>query len=259
MNVIEKWTPVYLDGIKTQYIVSDSARCVNVSTNKELRPLIRQDQRRSFTLYCVGKRHTMMRSILVYMSFNPDTYDPRMDINHIDGDKTNDFLYNLEQCTRSQNMTHAYKTGLIVPRRGEKHGRAVYSDNFVHKICKLISKGYSSGKICDILGLERTAYNYSRIYHIHAGYQWKHISSMYDFPKIKKRKRKFNDEQLNQIRSLHDTGLSIKNILKELNIEYNDTNRTIVRRILENKTYKINIDDGSTTIDSDCGLYIIID
>ena len=43
-----------------------------------------------------------------FLEIDPD----RPQVNHIDGDKTNNSIENLEWCTQSENMLHAFKAGL---------------------------------------------------------------------------------------------------------------------------------------------------
>jgi hypothetical protein len=54
-----------------------------------------------------------------------------LQVNHIDGDPLNNKVTNLEICTRSENVIHAFNTGLSLPRKdfigshfGERHGMA---------------------------------------------------------------------------------------------------------------------------------------
>ena len=62
---------------------------------------------------------------LVGMLFIPHE-DGKDFINHIDGNKHNNSVENLEWCTRSENEKHAWKIGLkhssLVSNKGEKHG-----------------------------------------------------------------------------------------------------------------------------------------
>ena len=62
----------------------------------------------------VVKAFTVHR--LVLLSFSKQRIGTGLDVNHIDGDKQNNNLANLEWCTRSENSLHAHK----IPGRKQK-------------------------------------------------------------------------------------------------------------------------------------------
>jgi len=64
-----------------------------------------------------------------------------IEVNHIDGIKTHNQIENLEYCTRSQNMLHAYKNGLEIPVRGELNGNSKLSAEQVLDIRRTAKSG----------------------------------------------------------------------------------------------------------------------
>ena len=63
------------------------------------------------TLFLKTKGKTFRIHRLVAESFIPNIMNKK-EVNHIDGNKLNNHISNLEWCTRSENVSHALKTGL---------------------------------------------------------------------------------------------------------------------------------------------------
>lgn len=107
---------------------------------------------------------------LVAEAFIPNPENLR-EVNHIDCDKFNNHVNNLEWCNRTQNLKHAYKAGL--KRYGEKHGCHKLSEKEVLQIRSEYvknSKDKSLHKLADKYGV-----NWCTIQAIVMGRLWKHL------------------------------------------------------------------------------------
>lgn len=104
----------------------------------------------------INKHLLIHRAVLE--TFNPVVDMKNLQVNHIDGNKSNNLLTNLEWVTRSENMQHAMKNGLFNPqnRYGEKHPLCKLTEQQVNEIKEKLIAG--NGK----RGLQRQlAYEYN--------------------------------------------------------------------------------------------------
>jgi hypothetical protein len=77
-------------------------------------------------------------------------------INHIDGDKENYSIDNLEWCDQSHNIRHAYDMGLKVGIKGSKNGRAKLTESLVISIRKRRKMGVMAKDLAAELGVDIT-------------------------------------------------------------------------------------------------------
>jgi len=97
---------------------------------RDLKPTHQKDGYIKIKLWKDNKARTNALHRCVALAFinNPNNYE---DVNHIDGNKANNTLDNLEWVTRSQNIKHAYNTKLRINKVGRESEQAKYSDTLV--------------------------------------------------------------------------------------------------------------------------------
>ena len=98
-----------------KYKVSSNGNVIGLKHKKILKPY--DDGRGGYQkvdLYKGSNRHSCLVHRLVADSFF-DGDHKGLEVNHLDGDKKNNFVGNLEWCTRSENLNHAYQIGLKKP------------------------------------------------------------------------------------------------------------------------------------------------
>jgi len=107
----EEWKPI--EGTDERYEVSNYGRVRTLRRTKKMLTLTKQ---KSGYLYVMiekdGKPCNCRVSRLVALHFIPNP-DNLPEVNHIDGNKENNTVTNLEWSNRSLNMKHASRMGLI--------------------------------------------------------------------------------------------------------------------------------------------------
>lgn len=124
-----------------EYEISNYGNVFSNKRNKYLK-LCPQKGYRIVCLLNNHKQYVKMVHKLVALAFIPNPHN-YLEINHIDGNKANNNVNNLEWCNHLQNMQHAMKNQLVPAMKGISNGRAILTDSQVIEIYKL--KGILTG------------------------------------------------------------------------------------------------------------------
>ena len=172
----EVWKDVV--GYEVVYQVSNFGNVKGLKRNKIKSPTLNTWGYQTVSL---TKPNTKVKSVLVHRLVAImfiDNFENKEQVNHIDGNKTNNCVTNLEWCNQSKNMQHAFKLGLNVNPYGEKHNRSVITEEIYLKCVELREQGLTYTKIAEYVFKEynikigRTSINAALL-----GQTWSHLKT----------------------------------------------------------------------------------
>ena len=230
---------IYPNVNKYKYVISNYGKLFVFASEKQKKT--HQDKDGYFktsiqVLIADGSKRNSTYFIHRMVAFTFCKKDPgRNLVNHIDGNKQNNYYKNLEWVTPAENTRHAILTGLQC-NSGVNCPSAIYSEELVRKICSMLENGYDCYEIYTAITGEEHITNraiYALIFSIKIGRRHREISSEYNIPKAvhSKHKPKFSDDDVKKLTKFILEGKRPVEILHEYGVY--DFNSKEGRRIAD--------------------------
>lgn len=176
----EQWLPINLPILQPWYYISSYGRIYSKLFDCLIKDRFVGRGYKIVTLRTINNKPIdLLVHRLVMLTFNPVSNPDDYQVNHIDTNKTNNHISNLEWCTNSENMIHAYNHDLYY--KGEDNNFAVINNETANKICEALEQNMSYDDICIYAKLPITKRFKDIIYQIKTHRNWKHISKDYNF------------------------------------------------------------------------------
>ena len=178
----EIWKPLVYRFVKrNMYEVSNYGNIRNVHTGRMLTPCPSEKGYMMACLRCVdNKSRNIKIHKIVAELFVPGRTITLNEVNHKDGDKENNSMWNLEWTSRSANIRHGFENGLIPVMRGSRNGMTIYDEKTVRLVCeRLIMFGGSINRTFKYLKSSGINIDRNLVMDIKYKKRWRHISDEY--------------------------------------------------------------------------------
>lgn len=111
----------FIPEVKDRYFINKAGELFTDYGEKRMKEALKNGYVKNSLVLNDGTSKFYFRHRLVMRCFSPrEDYD-ELQVNHIDGNKLNNSLENLEWCTNQENRIHAVKIGLAASLKGENN------------------------------------------------------------------------------------------------------------------------------------------
>lgn len=145
-----------IDGYDGKYLCSKCGSIFNTEIGREISSRFNSTGYVRVNLYKDGKAKTETVHSLVIKTFIGKR-DEGMQINHIDGDKTNNDLSNLEYVTPQENSEHAILIGLVNPVGSSNANSKLFASDVINICEKYDAGGVTQQQLADEYGIVQVA------------------------------------------------------------------------------------------------------
>ena len=108
-----------LPEVKDRYYINKKGELFTDNGNKKMKDCLKNGYVKNTLVLKDGSQKSFFRHRLVMICFNKVDNYKNLQVNHIDGNKQNNTLNNLEWCANQKNRTHTIKLGLAASLKGE--------------------------------------------------------------------------------------------------------------------------------------------
>lgn len=158
-----------IPGAEGRYAVSDAGEVMSMDFKGSGLPgLLKFSNCRGYQTVEISRKRFTVHRLVAEAFIGPRPMG--LQINHKNGVKSDNRLENLEYVTQSENMKHAFATGLQ-SNVGERHSGAKLTEAKVKQIRSMLSLRFRQSEIAALMGVDPSA-----ISHIKRGATWAHVA-----------------------------------------------------------------------------------